>query len=314
MHPRTTANPTGLPRIALLLVVALATGCASQQARVDQFAAFATTGSSFTQAMDPVLTESFDATATTSALMLQQARDDLPTSDRLTALDQADTDLNARLAILRDLKRHLTVLQSYFDALAALAATSAESSGTVGVAQGLVSALGTLSPRIANATIAGTRIDSLIAPAAEFLFVSHQSKVLNDELKRNAASIDRELRLQHAALGSLADAYNADLEVVAAKTYRDEVALPFAGTGPLPPDWANTRATLLQSTLDTSSIQAAADAAGRLRASFVALVENRLNSAGISALQTDINAILTAIDTRRTARTGNPKPQEGATP
>ncbi|MDZ4349561.1 MAG: hypothetical protein U1A22_08500 [Xanthomonadaceae bacterium] len=303
----------GRQRLWLLIAVLLASGCASQQVRVDQFAAFAATGSTFTQAMDPVLTESFDATATTSALVLQQARDDLPAADRLSALDQADTDLNDRLAILRDLKRHLNVLQSYFDALAALAATSAESSGTVGVAQGLVAALGKISPRIANASIAGTRIDSLIAPAAQFVFVSHQSKVLNDELSRHADSIDRELRLQHAALSALADAYTADLEVVAAKTYRDQVALPFAGTGRLPSDWAKTRASLLQSTLDTSTIQAAADAAGRLRASFVALVENRLGSAGIAALQNDINAILTAIDKSRADRTGSTT-QEAPTP
>jgi hypothetical protein len=303
----------GRQRHWLLIAVLLIGGCASQQVRVDQFAAFAATGSAFTHAMDPVLTESFDATATTSALVLQQVRDDLPVTDRLSALDQADTDLNDRLAILRDLKRHLGVLQSYFDALAALAATSAESSGTVGVAQGLVAALGKISPRIANASIGGTRIDSLIAPAVQFVFVSHQSKVLNDELSRHADSIDRELRLQQAALSALADAYTADLEVVAAKTYRDQVALPFAGTGRLPSDWAATRASLLQSTLDTSTVQAAADAAGRLRASFVALVENRLGSAGIAALQNDINAILDAIDKSRSDRTGSTT-QEAPTP
>lgn len=303
----------GRKRLWLLIVVLLASGCASQQVRVDQFAAFAATGSAFAQAMDPVLTESFDATATTSALVLQQVRDDLPVTDRLSALDLADTDLNDRLAILRDLKRHLSVLQSYFDALAALAATSAESSGTVGVAQGLVAALGKISPRIANATIGGSRIGDLIGPAVQFAFVSHQSKVLNDELSRRADSIDRELQLQHAALSALADAYTADLEVVAAKTYRDQVALPFAGSGALRSDWANTRTELLQSTLNTSSIQAAADAASRLRASFVALVENRLSSAGIAALQTDINAILDAIDKSRAGRATSTA-QEETTP
>lgn len=301
-----------LARLLLLAGTALAAGCASQQVRVDQFAAFAATGTAFTKAVDPVLTESFDATATTSSLVLLQSRDALSQSDRLQALKTADDDLDARLAILRDLKRHLGVLQSYFDALASLAATTSQSSGMTGVAQGLVDALGKLDARIANAKIAGPPIASLVAPAAEFVFVAHQSQVLNEELKRHAAAIDREIRLQQAALQALAEAYSADLEVVAAKSYRDEVAMPYAGSGALARDWSTTRANLRQSTLDTTAIQAVADAATSLRSGFVALVENRLSSDRIAALQTDLGGILTAIENSRAARAA--KAQETAKP
>lgn len=299
----------GPTRALLLACATLATGCASEQVRVDQFAGFAATGSAFTKAVDPVLVESFDATATTSSLALLQARNALAPSDRLQALQQADDDLNARLAILGDLKRHLGVLQSYFDALASLSATTAQSSGMTGVAQGLVDALGKLDARIANASIAGTKIASLIAPAAEFAFVTHQSHVLDQELTRNAATIDREIRLQEAALHALADAYASDLGVVAAQTYRDDVALPYAGSQALASDWSTTRANLLQSTLDTTSVQAAADAASSLRSSFVALVENRLTGERIAALQTDLNNILTAIQNSRAARAAANAPE-----
>lgn len=291
-----------LARLVVLAGAVFATGCASQQARVDQFAAFAATGTAFTRAVDPVLTESFDATATTSSLVLLQSRDALSQTARLQALQTADDDLDARLAILRDLKRHLGVLQSYFDALASLAATTSQSSGMTGVAQGLVDALGKLDARIANANIGGTPIANLIAPAAEFIFVAHQSQVLNEELKRHAATIDREIRLQQAALQALAEAYSSDLEVVAAKSYRDEVAMPYAGSGALARDWSTSRANLLQSTLDTTAIQAAANAATNLRSGFVALVENRLSSDRIAALQTDLGGILTAIESSRAAR------------
>jgi len=286
---------TALTRGWLFAGIVLATGCATEQVRVDQFAGFAATGTAFTKAVAPVLSESFDATATTSSLVLLQARDALSPSERLQALQQADDDLDARLAILRDLKRHLGVLQSYFDALASLSATTAQSSGMTGVAQGLVDALGKLDASIANASIAGNKISSLVAPAAEFVFVVHQSHVLNEELARHAPTIDREIRLQQAALQALAEAYAADLGVVAAKAYRDSVAMPFAGSSTLPPSWSTQRATLLQSALDTTSIQAAADAATSLRSSFVALVENRLSGERIAALQTDLGNILSAI-------------------
>ncbi|MDQ3289354.1 MAG: hypothetical protein M3Q42_14100 [Pseudomonadota bacterium] len=279
-----------------------ATGCASQQVRVDQFAAFAATGTAFTKTVDPVLTESFDATATTSSLVLLQSRDALSQSERLQYLQTADEDLNARLAILRDLKRHLGVLQSYFDTLAALAATTSQSSGMTGVAQNLVDALGKLNARFANANIGGEAVASLVAPATEFVFVAHQSRVLNEELKRHAAVIDHEIRLQQAALQALAEAYAADLQVVASKTYRDEVAMPYAGAGALGSGWSTTRADLLQSKLDTTAIQAAANAATSLRIGFVALVENRLGSDRIAALQADLDSILSAIESSRAAR------------
>lgn len=303
------------PRLALLCALlggVLNAGCASKQVRVDQFSQFSTTGSAFVKAMDPVLTESFDATAATSSTVLLETRDALAAKDRLPALTQADDDLKSRLAILRDLKRHLGVLQSYFDALAALSTTTAESSGTLDVAQALVTSLGKLNPRIASAKIGDTSVASLVGPVAKFTFVAHQSRVLNDELKKHAAAIDGELQLQEAALGALADAYTADLEVVAEKAYRDQVALPFAMSAPLAADWASTRAALLQATLKKTSLQAAADAMRRLRANFVALVENRLDAAGIVALQSDINDILDVVEKSRKARTGTQTHQGGA--
>ncbi len=300
-------------RVGLVGVALLAAGCASQQVKVDRFAAFAAAGTAFTQAMDPVFDESFAATANSNALVLMQAREALPPNERLSALEQADGDLSQRLAILRDLKRHAGLLQSYFDALASLSASTAESSGTVAVAQGLVAALGKLSPSIANASVAGTPIANLVAPAAQFVFVAHQSRVLDAELRRHAATIDSEIRLQQAALSALADAYAADLDVARTRTYRDQVELPFARPGTLPPDWGGTRARLLQGRLDTTTVQAAATAAERLRAGFVALVENRLTGASVAALRDDVDAILAAVEKVRAARATTAS-GEGSTP
>lgn len=293
---------SGIRCLMLFAGLLLTAGCATKQVRVDQFAAFAATGSAFTKAVEPALLASFDATATTNSLVLLQARDSLTAAERLKALQQADADLDARLSILGGLRRHLGVLQSYFDALASLAASTGASSGMTGVAQGFVNELGKLDPAIAKASIGGNTIESLIGPAADFLYVAHQSHVLNAELRRNAPTIDRELRLLSTALQALASQYASDLGVVAEKTYRDEIALPFAGSGALDSSWSSQRAALLQSTLDTTSLLAAADAASKLRASFVALVENRLTSDRIAALQSDLGAIITTIENGRAAR------------
>lgn len=300
-------RPCGF-RIGLLASLLLLAACASQQARIDRFSEFAAAGSAFTKAVDPVLDESFAASAGTSAQVLLQARDGLDAAGRLAALEQADADLDARLAILGDLKRHLRLLQAYFEALAALSGSDAETSGMTGVAQGLVDALRKLDPRLADAAIGGRRLADLLGPATRFAFAARQSQVLDQELKRNASTIEREIRLQEAALQALAEAYVADRETLAAQVYRDKVALPFAADRSLASSWAGTRADLLQERIETTPVQAAADAASRLRASFVALVENRLDGARLAALLTDVNAIVAAIHDTGTAAPEAPKP------
>lgn len=287
-------------RSARFLVVGFAISlgaCAAQAARINQFEQFAQAGSKFADAVPPVLDAAFVAAVETDSLVLLQARAELSSQDdRLNAIEESTTSLSHRIAILNDLKRQTYLLSAYFVALQTLAQTNAESSGMTDVADGLVGALGKVSPRIANATIGGSPISHLVAPAVSFAFTTYQSAVLNRQLRKNAATIERELDLQRAALTAIAAAMKADIRTQFAAADRKNIVLPFVRDGKLPSNWTQRRVDALQRQVQTHSAGAAAQAAQSLRMSFVALVENRLDDTGITVLLQDIDAIVTFVE------------------
>ncbi len=277
----------------LAAIVAALSACATTQARVAQFERFAIAGVQFSEAVPPVLDESFEAAVTTSSLVLEETRPGLDEGGRLAAIEEADSLLSERLAILSDLKRHARVLRSYFVALQALAQTDAESTGLTDVTGGVMEALGEVSPRIAGASVGGMRVGDVLAPAVDIAVGQFQSSVLEAELRRNGSTIERELALQEAALEAVADAMRSDLGAQAAAQDRDRIHLPYARSGTLAPDWNGRRLESFRRRIRLTSVDATAQAAATLRSSFVALVEGRLGDALIGALVQDITEVVT---------------------
>lgn len=291
-----TASPSHSTAARYTLVSALAgalSACATTQARVDQFETFAGAGIEFADAVPAVLDESFEATVEASSLVLEEARPFLGEDARLAELERQDSLLAQRLAILTDVKRHTRVVRTYFIALRNLAQADTEASGLTDLTEGLVARLGELSPTIRSATVGGREIGEVAAPAVSFTVGQFRSTVLQDELRRHAPAIERELALQQAALALVADAMRADLEAQAAAQDRDRIVLPYAGSGSLPSSWSRRRLDSFRRQVRISSVEAAAQAAETLRASFIALVEGRFGGALVEALIQDVTAILT---------------------
>lgn len=291
---RTGPCPGGrLARCTLVAgLVGAASGCATTRARVDQFEAFAVTGVQFADAVPEVLDESFEATVRTSSVVLIQARPALDQDDRLGELAKEDSLLARRLAILTDLKVHARALRGYFISLQGLARTDAESSGLTDVTADLLARLGDLSPTIRTASVGGVEVGELISPAVQFTVGRFQSATLEEELRRHAPAIERELALHQAALQAVADAMRADLEAQGTADDRDRIHLPYARSGTLPGNWSQRRLDSFRRQSRLSSVDAAARAAETLRASFVALVEGRLGGALLGALVEDVTSIL----------------------
>jgi len=296
------------PRVTGWLLFALAplfsVACASSGARLGQFDTFAEAGARFAAAVPAVLDASFEATVATSSLALEQAREGLlllPDSVRqsvmLEQLRQNDDALVVRLTILRDLQRHARILHEYFVALQALAETDAESSNLSDVTGGLVTALGTVSPSLEGATIGGHSVSALLPPVVEFAVARFQLKALEDELRRNAGAIERELAVQEASLTALGEAMATDLEAVFSAEYREGIERPYLRSGALPRAWSDRRLASFRRQARLASVTAASQAAATLRAAFVRLVENRVDRATISALFVDINDMLTFLET-----------------
>jgi hypothetical protein len=277
--------------IALAAGAAWWAGCAT--ARVNHFQSFSHAGSAYSRAVGALLDQAGAAAIDADTLLLVRDRDVLP--DRGKTLLERNQELRRRLAILADLKRHAQLLQSYFDALAALAGSNAPS-GIGSAAEGLVKSLGQLSSRIADAKVGNYAVSGFVGSAAKIVVAHFRAAALEEELKRNAGAVARELELQEAALTAVAKALQTDLRVQLQMQETQDVALPFAGAGALPPNWQQRRKDHLQASLALTSAEAAAAAARKLKLSFVALAEGRIEVVNVPAIVSDINDLLTLME------------------
>jgi len=101
----------GLPQIT--------SGCAA--ARLTQFHNFSQAGAAYTKATQAVLDEAGTAAIEADSLIAQKGRDGLRSADeRRQFIIGENQELRKRLVLLGDIGRHGRLLQSYFEALAAL--------------------------------------------------------------------------------------------------------------------------------------------------------------------------------------------------
>lgn len=276
-----------------LLLVTLMSGCATT--RVTQFHNFSQAGSAYVKASQVVLDEAGTAAIDADSLISQQGRDALKTADeRRKSITTGDEELRERLLILREIGRHERLLQSYFETLGALADSNAPS--TLGTAaEGVFDSISKLSPTIKNASLAGVKIENHIPQATSFVVQSFKVKALEKELKARSAAIEREIALEEAAFEVIADNLQTDLTVRLQLQESQEVIEPYASPDALPPSWPQRRNEILQATVAAQSAQSAAEAAGKLRDSFIALVENRLTEPSISQVIAAINSMVDVV-------------------
>lgn len=275
------------------LLVALVASCA--KARINQFQGFSQAGTAYAKAVGALLDQAGATAIDTDTLLLVKDREAFSVQERGQQILARNKLMKERLAILGDLKRHAQLLQSYFEALGALAGSNAPS-GIGGAAEGVVKSLGALHPSIQNATVGKLAVSSFVGSVVQIAVAHFQAAALEQELKKNAQALERELDLQEAALKAVADTLRTDLQVQLNQREAQEVDVPFASANPLPAGWPQKRKDTLQATLTVGSAAAAADAARKLKLSFIALAEGRAQLVDVPAMVSDINDILTLIE------------------
>ncbi len=242
--------------------------------------------------------EAGDTAIDTDTLLLQKARPSLASgtgedSRGKTIIDHNQL-LRERLLLLSDLRRHASLLQSYFEALGSLSQSDAPSG--IGTAAGsVVTALGGLNSKIKNAKVGNLAVASFVSGVTKIAVAHFQKKALDEELKKRAETIERELDLQRAALTAVSQQLRDDLTIQLNQKETAEIVLPFNSSGDLPSNWAQNRKDLLKGHVSAASAEAAADAAQKLRMAFVALVEGRFTAADLSALVGDLNQVVSLI-------------------
>ena len=279
------------------MLVSLATLAlaACTAARINHFKSFAQAGLAYTQATKAVLEEAGMSAIDTDTMVMTRTRDSIPKEERGKQIIEHNKLLRERLALLADLSRHAELLRTYFEALGALAETDAPS-GIGSASASVVDSLGKLNTRIASAAVGDFAVSDFAGKIVEIAVARFQRNALEKELEANAEPIERELDLQHAALTAVGEQMKTDLQQQLLQRESKEVVLPFAADSFLPGSWAQDRKDVLQASVAVASVSSAADAAKKLKLSFVSLVEGRFAGDDLPALISDINRVVTIID------------------
>jgi hypothetical protein len=281
-----------LPLALVLATAAALPACTT--ARLDQFARFAETGVAYAGAIDALTEEAIDATIDADSAVLVRTRDALPARDRQETVLEHNALLKERAALLRDIRRHAALLRGYFVALAALAESDAPAA-IAAETEALAASIDALGARLGAAGV-GERAGDAAGAAAEIVVARFQRQALEDELRKRAPLLQRQLELQHAAMQVIADELGADLEALANQRELAEIVEPYRSSGSLSRSWAARRREILAAASAAESADAAASAAAALQQSFRALVENRYTAADTRAVLADVNAIITLVE------------------
>jgi hypothetical protein len=280
---------TGLVLVSLLLG-----GCTS---RINHFKNFSDAGVIYADTMNKLLGEAGGVSIDGDSAVLLETRSGLSTGfdgERDKTFDQHNKLLQKRLNILGDIRDHTLLLKSYFEALAALAGSDV-GTGISTATQGIVSQLDQLNPKITNAKLGAAPIGALIGPVTELLVASFQQAVLDEELKANSNTIERELALHVAAIKSVAAIWKTDHQVILSGQDIENRNL-FLQNKALPGNWAKTRKAILVSGNSLELVDSATMAAENLKITFENLVENKVSAEDIPLIFNDLNKVMDLIE------------------
>nr|WP_320132535.1 hypothetical protein [uncultured Holophaga sp.] len=264
----------GRALLSSLMVLLMASGC--QQPVLDRYQGFARAGSASVKATASFIQASREAAIEADSAVLLRGREALDTEGRRQEVLAHDRALQKRLGLLGDLEKQGSLLQSYLDGLAALAA-SGEGDALSSSLKADCEALEALRPGLTEATLGSVRVGGLLEEATAPVVKAVQVRGLDRELKARSAHIHRELLLQEAALKALGLALSEDLALTLNLDETAGVVEPYAqATAALPSTWAARRKALLLKGVAARSAGDAAAQAALLRKSFEQLVEDRL--------------------------------------
>jgi hypothetical protein len=290
-----SSGPTLAPACGLL-VLSILIGCAT--ARVNHFATFSQAGVAYADAMNRMLDEAGTAAINADSSLLANNRTALDTAERGKIILEQNQALKERLTLLSDLRQHIGLVRSYFDALGKLAGS--KQPDRIGSAtDGVVKELNTLHGRIAGRKVGNTVIGNTLGAATNLVVGRFRLAALESELRDRADAISRELDLQEAALTLIARQMRVDLEVEGRQAETTEVVLPFVQDPALARNWKQRRAEILTASAATASAEAAAKAARKLKSSFTALVEGNYDATDIPSLLVDVNEVVTLLERSR---------------
>ena len=288
---------SSIKRLSLLLLLLCLPAAGCDTDRVSQFSTFAAAGSEYVRLFHRFSGEVGAAMIASDSATMIAARNiagsNVSTQSAvfIRQLQREDRLLQQYLGTLEQIDRHAELLGAYFDAVAKLTdkkvAQGAESS-----ANALLDSMNKLNPEIEAATVGGRSVKSFLQPAAALTVAHFQARRLNENLGRAAPVIDRALTLQEAAVNAMSEQLKQSLQASLEGKESTDVIGPYVTNGPLPPGWAERRASYLRASVALKNAEHAKVAIAALHSAFRSLVADRDG-------QVDLQSLLLSVEKMR---------------
>ena len=306
---------SSLGRLILpLLLLAALTGCAT--ARVADFQAFATAGTTYTAAVTGLITEVGNTAVDANSVKLLQSRALAPVS--LSDFQKQDQDMRSYLGELTRIQAQVDLLGDYFNALASLATSNAPQSFSTQV-QSLATTLVGVTQEVKGTTIAkASQIATAAGSVGGLVIKGVQGRELKKELEARKQTIADILQLHQALLATLSSQTAADARFTTALSYDQQVIEPFmAGqvTQAQQQSWSSERLSLLSQPVLVEQVKTTADAARQLQQAWSKLLSNDLTAAEIQAITAELAPVLASLEALKpTAQTTTTSTAQGSQP
>lgn len=277
------------------LLLALLTGCAT--ARVADFQAFATAGTTYTTAVTGLITEVGNTAVDANSVKLLQSRSLAPVS--LSDFSQQDQDMRDYLGELTRIQAQVTLLGDYFNALADLATSSAPQSFSTQV-QSLATTLVGVTQEVKGTTIAqASQIETATGSVGGLVVKEVQGRELKKELEARKQTIADILQLHQTLLATLSSQTAANNRFTTALDYDQKVIQPFmAGqvTQPQQQAWMTERLSVLSKPVLVDQMNTTAEAARDLQQAWNKLLSNDLTAAEIQTITAELAPVIASLE------------------
>lgn len=288
----------------LLFVLALhaLSGCATTE--IDRFSQFATTGQSYTQAMDALLTSASELLVNADSYQLEAARAQGPVT--ATLLREHDEKLREPLRDIRLIQAQTNALGDYFQGLAnavnsvqgAPAQFTTHLNNLANSVNGLVTAVGQtglFQPEVTAVEKSSAAVETITGDVGTLVVKGIKDRSLKKALAAQKSIVAQALLQQQRVMVAISSMMDEVQAVIDEATYQQNVEQPFLSSGPLPTNWVTIRQQELTNPGVSAAVQTARSAAASLYIAWVQLLSASFGDNELQALNASVERLKASV-------------------
>jgi len=287
---------------AVFILFLLLYGCATT-AQLANFESFAETGVEYADTLDSLLSKTSESAVEINSLKLLNSRELAPISE--ANFDEQDKVIKEYLREIASLRKHISLLKEYFQALSKLATSDQSDAFRVEIERS-VDVLQKFSEKLQDTSLIENKEAQkrVVGGLGELIVKKVKLTLLQKELKKRKGVIAEILLVHEGMLAAIADELKDKEQMIAHSRYDNEVKIPFLESGDewteeQKKSWVKKRMELIRETWVVEELNSAVRAARNLRLAWVKLLENKLTIQDIDAILDDLQSIIAILESTK---------------